>query len=119
MSLNRPGWRSPIQRNSSWHFSPWFGGAIELDLVDPSIASRLDRLNNPYEELESVTTDDGLRRSSLLEEIHDWWQSRVSVILPQGADVRDHFGKLSVYANFSHFRQFWVLISNRSLTMPI
>lgn len=79
-------------------FSPKFGGAIELTIVDPSIADRLRRGEDLFHDSETVTLNGGSSHSSnssLLEGIHYWWESRISVILPQGADIRDHFGECS------------------------
>lgn len=77
-------------------FSPKFGGAIELLIVDPVLADRLRRREDLFHGSDTETLNGGSSHStnsSLLEGIHYWWESRISVILPQGADLRDHFGE--------------------------
>ncbi|MCJ1478892.1 hypothetical protein MMC13_007576 [Lambiella insularis] len=74
--------------SSRWHFSPKFGGTIELALVDPSVASRLHREEYSFEH---PNIDKIVKKPGRLDEISSWWESKVSVILPRGADVRDHF----------------------------
>ena len=84
MSINSP----------QWHFSPKFGGAIELVIVDPSLAGRLHGQERSFDSsLDNLDIDKQLGKPSLLEGVCQWWESKISMILPQGADIRDHFGE--------------------------
>ena len=98
-------------------FSPKFGGAIELIIVDPSLADRLRRGEDLFHDSETETLNEGSSHStnsSLLEGIHHWWESRISVILPQGADIRDHFGECfqQIYPSVGQ-----LLLKNSRLTL--
>jgi len=81
-----------VLNSPQWHFSPKFGGAIELEIVDPSYAGRLHGQERSFESsFDDLDIDKQLKKPSLLDELHCWWESKISMILPQGADIRDHF----------------------------
>ena len=85
-----------VLKSPRWHFSPKFGGAIELVIVDPSLAGRLHGQERSFESsFDDLDIDKQFKNPGLLDNLHGWWDSRVSMILPQGADIRDHFGMLS------------------------
>ncbi|MCJ1391597.1 hypothetical protein MMC18_004461, partial [Xylographa bjoerkii] len=81
-----------VLNSPQWHFSPKFGGAIELVIVEPSIAGRLNGQERSFESsFNDLDVDKPLKKPSRLDELHYWWESRISMIVPRGADIRDHF----------------------------
>jgi len=74
-------------------FSPRFGSAIELVLWNPfgSIDQACHRDQSPFADSDTETLREEFSIKAFFEDLHFWWESRVSVIIPQGTDIRDHF----------------------------